>query len=212
LESFLQNEASNVVGNTKIDQLLKDARFGDIISCMQQFERQAPLTGENLATWLISFVPLNDLDEQTRDSFSKIAEACNENLLGLTPMSSDKAILKAMSKCIWTVERESNITQGKHVLAHILAAGVAVRCRRPIPIFTESMQAEYIAALESKEALNKFLRSVIRDCVYGPSGELYQVIEHDGLNSTYLDPNGEKLIVQWHDLYEDEWTTFLNLK
>ncbi len=212
LESFLQNESATGTRNKNNGQLLADDRFNDISVGMELFERQAKLTGENLATWLICFVPLNDLDEQTRTYFNKIAEACNAILLGLTPMSSDKAILKAMSGCLWAVERESDLALGKRVLAHILAAGVAVRCRRPIPIFSEAMQEEYDLSLESKDAVNIFLRKVMRESVYGPSGELYQAIEHDGFNSTYEGPKGEKLIVQWHDLYEDERTTFLNQK
>ena len=211
LENFLKNEKGIDAGIKNNGQLLKSGHFNDFISCMEQFDRQAKLTGEDLATWLTRFVPLDQFDEQSKALFNKIAEKCNETLLGLSPMSSDKAILKAMSECIWTIERESDLAQGKHALAHILAAGVAERCHLAFfPIFSEAMQKEYDAALENKEALDDFLRKIMRDCVYGPSGELYQAIEHDGLNSTYENPNGDKLIVQWHALYEDDWKTFLN--
>jgi hypothetical protein len=69
-ENFLRNEQIDKSGINNNAPLSKSGQFKEIISCMAQFDRQAKLTGEDLVTWLARFVPLDQLDDQSKDLFN----------------------------------------------------------------------------------------------------------------------------------------------
>lgn len=186
------------------DQSPEKRHLKALISCISKFYDQQKLTGEDLETWIRCFAPQAEIDGAKRETLAKIATTCNQFLAGVTPMSSDKVILKAMCNCIWSVESEKDLPLGKHRLARLLAAGVAERGQRPIPIFPGSNQREYSMAIEDKKHLYDYLRKILRSSIYGPTGEPLRALNHEGYNSTYIDSKGEKLMVQWHELYQED--------
>jgi len=199
MAEFVQ-ESDKLSGLTPSDN--EKGHFTALASCLSQFEERAMLTEKQLETWLLCIVPNVQIDEQTRMTLKKVADSCNVIFTELSPMSPENELLHAMSEGIWVIEQQTDLHEEKRLLGRLLAAGVAERCHHPIPIFYESMKKDYNSALRSRNNLSDFLSKIIRESVYNNAGELMKEVQRNGTNSTYIDPHGEKCIVQWHKLYE----------
>lgn len=189
----------------------RESLMAAFASCMTELSNREKLTGGVLEAWMRNFLPSAKLDESIKNNLKKVAEHFNQILSRLNLLSSDSSYLNGIVDCIWFIEYQTDLPKAKVSLAQLLAAGIAERCHRPIPIFPSQQDKEHELALKNKDTLKEYLRDIIRHSVYGMENEGVPLkeIERDGMNSIYTSPAGEKLIVQWHDLYQDEWKEFL---
>lgn len=169
----------------------------EFISFISKFNENE-LSAKQLERWLKNFIFIEE-EDRFKTELELIAKKCNKKLTGLTALSPPKLIVKAIQDCILAVE-QSNLPEGKYHLEWIIAAGVADRCHFPIPMFKKN---EYISALGNEESLYNYLCQILRKSIYSPSGIFFHAIDHEGYNSTYVDSQGKKVVVQWHNLYEN---------